>query len=427
MNLKDLYIAIFSNLRMTETKKIISKNFFWLLTQNAVKLVFGVSISLYLARFLGPEDFGIYSFAISIISFLLLFTNLGIDPILIRELVKNNIEENKLMGSSFNLKLLGSLIGFSFSLFLGLYFGFDTKIGAVILIISPVLLIKSLTVIDSYFQSIKKNKYPSIANIISIILGSIFIYVFIKLKLNLRYFALVFFIEALILVICLLFFYQRKIKLKQWTYSKKIKLSILKESWPLIIAGFASVVNTRIDQIFIGSMLSSNELGNYSAAAKISEFWLIFPTILSVTLYPVLINLRSTNYRKYKKFIFTVIITCLSFGIIFSINVSTFSETIIQFLFGKKYDLAGDYLSLYIWSTLPYFSLFILNSVTYLENLIKKNLIISIFSILSNLILNYYLINLFGAIGAIYATLIVLTVSYLLLGFFIFNYTNFIR
>ena len=123
-------------------------------------------------------------------------------------------------------------------------------------------------------------------------------------------------------------------------------------------------------------------LGNYSAAAKVSEFWLVLPTILNIVFYPILINLRSLNYNKYKRFLGAVIICCFCFGIIFSFIVTHFSENIISLLFGNKYNLAGEYLSLYIWSTLPYFTLFILSNVIYLENLIRKNLVISFVSIL---------------------------------------------
>ena len=419
--------AFKSILNMTETKKTISVNISWLLLQNGVKLVFGLTVSLYLAKYLGPEDFGVYSYAISIISVLLLFTNLGIDPILIRELVDNKINKMSLLGSSFALKLLGGIIGFILMGLLGFYYGFYSKKGLIILIMSPIILFKSLSILDSYFQSKKENKYPAFANMISIIIGSTIIFLFINLKFELEYFALIYVFESAVLISALLFFYLWKSELHKWIVSKKISLNILKESWPLIIAGVAAIINTRIDQIYIGSMLSASVLGNYSAAAKVSEFWLVLPTILNIVFYPILINLRSLNYNKYKRFLAAVIICCFCFGVIFSFMVTHFSENIISLLFGNKYNLAGEYLSLYIWSTLPYFTLFILSNVIYLENLIRKNLVISAVSILGNLILNYFFIQFYGAIGAIYATLIVGLISYSFIGYYIFNNTKLLK
>jgi len=427
MKLPSLSHFFSSITRVTETKKIISINIFWLLIQNAIKLILSLTISLYLAKYLGPEDFGIYSYSISILSVLLIFTHLGVDPILIRELVENKINKTSLLGSSFALKLLGGIIGFILMGLLGVYYGFDSKTGIVILLMSPITLIRSLNILDSYFQSKKENKYPAIANIISIVIGSILIFLFINLKFELEYFVLIYVFESAVLISALLFYYLRKSGLQKWIVSLKISLNILKESWPLIIAGVASVINYKIDHIYIGSMLSSSVLGNYSAAAKVSEFWFVIPTILNIVFYPILINLRSLNYNKYKRFLGAVIISCFCFGIIFSFTITHFSENIISLLFGNKYNLAGEYLSLYIWSTLPYFTLFILSNVIYLENLITKNLIISVVSILGNLILNYFFIRFYGASGAIYTTLLVGLISYSLLGYYIYKHTKLLR
>ena len=424
MKLLRAFKSIFN---MTEAKKIISINISWLLVQNTVKFVFGLTVSLYLAKYLGPEDFGVYSYTISIISVLLLFTNLGIDPILIRELVDNKMNKMSLLGSSFVLKLIGGIIGFILMGFLGFYYGLNSKTGVVTLIMSPIILFKSLSILDSYFQSKKENKYPAIANIISIIIGSTLIFLLIKLKYKLEYFAIIYVFESAILICALLFFYLRKSELQKWIITKKISGDILKESWPLIIAGVAAIINTRIDQIYIGSMLTPSILGNYSAAAKVSEFWLVLPTILNIVFYPILINLRSLNYNRYKNFLAAVILSCFCFGIIFSFIVTHFSENIISLLFGNKYNLAGEYLSLYIWSTFPYFTLFILSNVIYLENLIRKNLVISVISILGNLILNYFFIQFYGASGAIYATLLVGLISYSLIGYYIFNNTKLLK
>lgn len=423
----NLFEPFKSTLKMTETKKIISVNISWLLLQNAVKLIFGLTISLYLAKYLGPEDFGIYSFAISILSILLIFTNLGIDPILIRELVDDKINKANLLGSSLGIKFLGGIIGFISMILIGLYYGFSSKTGVVIVIMAPVLIIKSLSIINSYFQSNKENKYPSIANIISIIFGSALIFIAINLNFELESFALIYFIECAILTIGLIFYYSKERKISNFVVSKGTSLNILRESWPLIIAGLASIINTRIDQVYIGSMLSADVLGNYSAAAKISEFWLVLPTILNIVFYPILIKLKSSNYSNYKKFLAAVITCCLCFGVFFSLMVTHLSDSIVFLLFGDKYNLAAEYLSLYIWSILPYFTLFILRNVIYLENLIKKNLIISSISIVGNLILNYFFIKLYGAGGAIFTTFLVSLISYFILGYFIYNNTKLLR
>jgi O-antigen/teichoic acid export membrane protein len=288
-------------------------------------------------------------------------------------------------------------------------------------------LFKSLDIVNSSFQSSKENKYTALSNIISIVIGSILILIFVKLNFELEYFALIYSFECALLISSLIYFYFNKNGLIKWKVVKQTSFNIIHESWPLIIAGVASIINSRIDQVYIGSMLSKNVLGNYSAAAKVSEFWLILPTILNTVFYPILIDLRAVNFNKYKRFLLLLILSCLCFGIIFSIGVTYYSKDVILILFGEKYNSASEYLSLYIWSTLPYFTFFILSSIIYIENLIKKNLIISLVSIIGNLILNYYFIQFYGAKGAIYATFTMTILAYILMGYFIFNHTKLLK
>jgi O-antigen/teichoic acid export membrane protein len=423
----NLFQAFKSITKVTETKKIISVNISWLLLQNAVKLVFGLTVSLYLAKYLGPEDFGVYSFGISLLSLFLLFTDLGVNPILIRELVDNKINSMVLMGSSFKLKIYGGILGFILMTLLGFYYGFDSKTGIVILLMSPILLIRSLNVLDSYFQSLKENKFPVIANITSIVVGSILIFLFVNLKFNVQSFAIIYTFECAVLFSALIILYLKKNLTLKWKSENSVSINILRESWPIIIISVASIINARIDQVYIGSMLSSSVLGNFSAAAKVAEFWLVLPVIIHTVLYPILIDLRSINFNKYKRLIYLIISASFLFGVLFSGLITSFSKEIILILFGNKYNIAGEYLALYIWSTLPIFSLYIVGSVIYLENLIKKNLIVSSVSILANLILNYFFIQFYGANGAIYATLIVTLISYSLIGYFIYNHTKLLR
>ena len=113
---------------------------------------------------------------------------------------------------------------------LGFYYGFNSKKGLIILIMSPIILFKSLSILDSYFQSKKENKYPAIANMISIIFGGAIIFLFINLKFELEYFALIYVFESAVLISALLFFYLWKSELQKWIVSKKISVNILKES-----------------------------------------------------------------------------------------------------------------------------------------------------------------------------------------------------
>lgn len=397
----------------SKKKKSLLVDGMWLLSQHGFKFVVNFFVTVLLARYLGPENYGLFSLSIAYILIFAIFSDLGISDILVRDLVTNEKKE-ALLSTAFILRILGGIISIIFLVSFINIFSQSSIITKSLLILSPVLIFKSFNSYSDFFQSINKNKYLSIASIVSILIGGALTYVFIILEKSYFDFVFVYLLEFVILSLLLWVFYisvKNRLRLK---FDKIIAKKILNESWPLIIAGASSIISTRVDQIFIGNMLSESVLGNYSVAAKISEVWLIFPMIYGRVVYPTLVEKRRINFKNYKKIIFSTISLFFVFGLFGASLITYLSKDIISILFGDQYNLASLYLSFYIWSTLPYFTLFVLNQIFYIEKITRYVIIVSISSIILNILLNYFLINLYGALGAIIGTLIATIVSYLL-------------
>ena len=196
---------------------------------------------------------------------------------------------------------------------------------------------------------------------------------------------------------------------------------------PIIISSFASIINLRIDQVFIGLYLNDEILGNYSASAKIGEAWLVVPAVLSISVFPILNEIRSKNYNRFRQLLNQSVVVLSLIGIAFCLIITLNTEIIIQLVFGDKYMLSSGYLKLYIWTGLPYFIFFAFGHLIYTEEIIDKSLLMSVSLIISNLVLNYILIDVYGAYGAIYATLISTFISYVILYFIVKKYTKFYK
>tara|TARA_B100001939_G_scaffold131063_1_gene113761 strand:+ start:3072 stop:4328 length:1257 start_codon:yes stop_codon:yes gene_type:complete len=397
----------------SKKKKSLLVDGMWLLSQHGFKFVVSFFVTVFLARYLGPENYGLFSLSIAYILIFAIFSDLGISNILVRDLV---IVEKKeaLLSTAFILRILGGIISIIFLVSFLNIFPQSSIITKSLLILAPILIFKSFNSFSDFFQSINKNKYLSIATIVSILIGGALTYVFIILEKSYFDFVFVYLLEFVILSLLLWVFYisvKNRLRLK---FDKIIAKKILNESWPLIIAGASSIISTRVDQIFIGNMLSESVLGNYSVAAKISEVWLILPMIYGRVVYPTLVEKRRINFKNYKKIIFSTISLFFVFGLFGASLITYLSKDIISILFGDQYNLASLYLSFYIWSTLPYFTLFVLSQIFYIEKITRYVIIVSISSIILNILLNYFLINLYGALGAIIGTLIATIVSYLL-------------
>ena len=85
------------------------KNTSWLFGEKILRMVVGLFVGIWVARYLGPEQFGLFSYAQSFVGLFTAIATLGLDGIVVRELVKDESRRDELMGTAFWLKILGAL------------------------------------------------------------------------------------------------------------------------------------------------------------------------------------------------------------------------------------------------------------------------------------------------------------------------------
>lgn len=86
-----------------------AKNTSWLMGEKILRMFMGLFVGIWVARYLGPEQFGLLSYAQSFVFLFTAIATLGLDSIVVRELVRNGSQRDILLGTSFALKLAGSL------------------------------------------------------------------------------------------------------------------------------------------------------------------------------------------------------------------------------------------------------------------------------------------------------------------------------
>ena len=65
------------------------KNTSWLFAEKILRMVVGLLVGVWVARYLGPEQFGLLSYALSFVGLFSIVATFGLDEIVVRELVKN--------------------------------------------------------------------------------------------------------------------------------------------------------------------------------------------------------------------------------------------------------------------------------------------------------------------------------------------------
>jgi O-antigen/teichoic acid export membrane protein len=383
------------------------KNTSWLLVEKLLRIFVGLFVGVWIARYLGPENFGILSYSQSFAAIFSVIATLGIDNLLVRELLNDQKKINIILGTSFWLKLLGSFLTLIF-LYISLSFtNNDQQIKFFILIIGATTLFQSFNVFDFYFQSQVLSKYVVYANILSLIIISLLKITFIIQGRDLDVFVYLILFESILLAMSLAFFFFKNsnFKIQIPKFNKNIANLLIKDSWPLIFSGILISIYMKIDQVMIKEILGSKEVGEYAAAVKISEAWYFIPGLITSSLFPALMNAKKKDEDLYNKRIQGLYKLIIWISIIFIIPLVLLSDILIDFFYGDAYVEATNVLVIHIWSGIFVFLGLVSEKWLIIENLQKISLYNTAVGALINITLNFLLINKIGINGAAWATL----------------------
>ncbi len=383
------------------------KNTSWFFAEKVLKIISELFIGIWIARYLGPEHFGLLSYAQSYAGLFMVIATLGLNTVIVRELVKDERKRDLLLGTAFILQLLGAiLVIVILSLTIKLTSN-DSFTNILIFIIAFSTFFKSFNVIDFYFQSKVLSKFTVYANMILLLISSIIKILLILNEASLIYFAYIILFESFILAIGFIYFYTKNnISIFNWKFDKKLAISLLKDSWPLILSGIVITVYMKIDQVMIQSMLGSESVGQYAAAVRLSEAWYFIPMIIASSLFPAIINAKSISKELYYTRLQKLYDLMVWMGIAIAIPMTFLSNWIIELLYGNEYNLAGDVLMLHIWAGVFVFLGVAFSKYLIAENQTKKAFYRTTLGAIINIILNYLLIPIYGINGAAIATII---------------------
>jgi O-antigen/teichoic acid export membrane protein len=191
-----------------------------------------------------------------------------------------------------------------------------------------------------------------------------------------------------------------------WRFNLALARNLLKDSWPLIFSNLMIMVYMRIDQIMLGNMAGSQALGIYSAAVRISEAWYFVPMAICSSVFPAAVKANADSEELFYANLQKLYNLMAFLAYIVAIPVSFFSGSIIRILFASGYSQAGPLLAVLIWTGL-FTSLGVARNVIIIsKNWTRVNLISTTLACALNVLLNYFLIPHYGAMGAVVATFI---------------------
>ncbi len=390
-----------------EFKSAIS-NTGWLFGDRILRAVLSFVLNLWIARYLGVAKYGLFSFAIAFVSLFNPFVTLGLDNIVVRNIVQDLTAKDKILGTAFYLRLIGACTVFLLVIIsIFIVRTNDSLTISLVVILSMAGLFQSLDVIDLWFQSQVQSKYTVFARnaaffgIAPVKVGLII------LKAPLITFAWASLAEVSLGALALLAMYQfQGQSVKAWHWHSSWIKQLLREGFPLMLSGLTIMIYMKIDQIMLGSMIGDKAVGLYTAATRISEAWYFIPTAIVSSVTPSIYKARERSESEYYQRVGKLLKLMNAIAIMVAIPITIFAPTIIHFIYGEAYLQSSSVLVIHIWAAIFVFMGVATLPCFIVDGLARLTFQRTFLGAIINVILNCVLIPRYTIVGAAIATVI---------------------
>jgi O-antigen/teichoic acid export membrane protein len=396
----------------------IAKNTVSLLFSGLVAQFTGFCAIVYLARVLGPENFGKINFAIAVVAYFTLMTHLGLPLVGTREIARDRKIIGPYFTNIFLMRVAFSFVSFILLILFTLLLNKALEVKNLIFLYGIGVFVSAM-MLDWIFQGIEKMEVIGLGRVISAFVYVGLVFLFIK---NKEQFLLIpcfqvlgTFTAAMVLIALFLKGFGRP----RFKFSLPLCRHIFLQSVPLGISIILIQVIYNVDTVMLGFMRTDAEIGYYNSAYRIILPLIMVGGVYFDAVFPVMSNYYQTSLASLEKLQFN---TAKLMGIIalpLAFSGTFLALPIITLLYGPKYSHGVIPFQILIWAVALIYLNMIYARGMWACNRQNKYVKIVFAQALINIVLNFVLIPPFGIIGAS-----VSTVAAELVGFF-FYYRQF--
>ena len=404
------------------TVQKIAKNTGLLFISQIVTYIISFLALIYTARYLGVENFGILSFALSLAGILIIFTDIGLSTLMTRELARNRSMVKEYTGNVIILKIILSAATIIFSMLL-IYFVYDNQtIEVVFLIILSYVLNSFSQMFYSIFQAQESMEYQSLGQVLNSIFLFLGIIGAIYFKLNILWFAMAYVITSGIITCYTIIIYRKMFSFPKIRFNPKFSKKIIKEAHPLSLAIIFSTIAFRNDTVMLSFMVGNTAVGWYTAPYRLIEALMFIPAVFTAAIYPVASNFYVSSHDSlkvvYKKSIEYLTIVSIPIVVI----ATLLANEIILLIYGSQFTESVIALQILIWSIPFIFLAYVFSTMMISTNKQNLALKIVIVSMILNILLNLIFIPIYTYVASSLITVLTELTDFILCLFFLSKY-----
>ncbi|HEX2862211.1 MAG TPA: flippase [Lacunisphaera sp.] len=383
-------------------------NVSWLFADQLIRMVAGLLVGVWMARHLGPEQYGWLSYAIAVVGTVGALTALGLNAVVVRELVRAPAATEPWLGAAFFLKSVGAGLGFLICVGVAwLQPAGTTPVRPLVIIVALGLFFQALDVYDLLFQSRGRSRVSAYVRIAACVLANL-----VKVGLILGGASLLLLAAAGVLELALCAAGWMWAGRKSTPNGGRFRMdrdcvrTLLRDGWPLALSGLAVHTQAYADQLVLGAMLGGGELGQYAAAMRLVGVFAFIPMVVQTVTAPEITRAKQDDERLYRRRLHSFYRLMFGLFLLTAVPLVVFGPLATRLLFGPAYAGAAALLP---WLAFRLFftnlgvarSLFITN-----EGLFRFALVTALAGAAANLALNLLLVPWWGARGAIVSSFV---------------------
>lgn len=331
---------------------------------------------------------------------------MGINSILVKELIEYPHEQGAILGSTLALRIISSFLSASMILLVvGIVESNEPLTITVTSVCSLNLVFNIFEIFNYWFQSKLKSKITAMVTLIAYVVAAIYKIILLIQQKNVVWFACATSLDSICIGILLLICY-RKNGGQKLSVSKGICKRLVMQGMHFILPSMMVSIYAYADKFMLKQMLSETDVGYYSTATAICSMWGFVLAAIIDSAYPLIMEAYKQDVALFEKRNRQLYAIVFYFSIVVSLLLFFFGEEIVLILYGRSYMPAVAPMRMVTWYTAFSYLGVARNAWIVCENKQKYLKYIYIISALTNIGLNFIFIPIWGATGAAFASLL---------------------
>jgi O-antigen/teichoic acid export membrane protein len=391
--------------RNNEAVRRVSLNIAWLGLDKAYSTAVSFVVSIYVARYLGRSGFGLFSYSLAFVTFFQVPATMGLDEILVRELVRHAKEESRILGTALAMRLASSLLMIAvIAIGVRIVRPDDAEAQRLVVITTLLLIPQAFLLLQRLYSARLLAKYNVVSGNIALTLVAVARLAMVRFHASITWFVWTNVALLAFNAIALYAFYVgHKNSRVRWRFSTEWLKRLLRDAWPQIPAGVAGTIQNQIGILLIGSLMGNDQVGIYGVASRFYILLLVVPDIICQSLTPTLTQAKAISDAHFEhrltqcyRLMFAVFALALAPLLILGFGG-------IRVLYGAQFAEAGKLMLIFAAPLLLIYLGQLRMWYIIIENQLHYAMFVSVAQAGVSIVCNYFLIRHYGAAGAVAA------------------------